>query len=114
MRFRLGVALLAAAVAVAFPLHALSDDLSSAISAANGFDFAWPDAPPDLIDSNDIPTIGDAAAGGAAAMVGRSVNSVQVNDPALDNIQTFPGTRPFELSIQSEVSSASFGENVVV
>jgi hypothetical protein len=41
-------------------------------------------------------------------------DNVQVNDPALDNIQTFPGTRPFEESTQSETSVASVGRDVVV
>ena len=39
---------------------------------------------------------------------------VQVNDPALDHVQSFPGTRPFELSIQSETSIAAFRSNVVI
>jgi len=39
---------------------------------------------------------------------------LQINDAALDHIQTFAGTRPFEFSIQSETSVASFGKNIVV
>ncbi|HSR23607.1 MAG TPA: sialidase family protein, partial [Candidatus Eisenbacteria bacterium] len=44
---------------------------------------------------------------------------VQVNDPALDNIQFFPNAlpqpqRPYEFSIQSETTAASFGTTVVV
>jgi len=39
---------------------------------------------------------------------------VQVNDPALDHVESFPGTRPFELSIQSETSIAAFRSNVVI
>jgi hypothetical protein len=42
------------------------------------------------------------------------LHNVQVNDPALDHVQTFTGTRPFEFSIQSETSVATFGKNVVV
>ena len=115
-RFRYCAALLAvAAMAGAAPLHAVADagTLDDAMMAAKGFDFAGPDAPGDLTDSNDVPTIGDAAVGGGASRIGHSAN-VQVNDPALDNIQTFPGTRPFELSIQSETSMARFGSDVVV
>ena len=39
---------------------------------------------------------------------------IQINDPALDHVQTFAGTRPFEFSVQSETSIASFGKNIVV
>jgi hypothetical protein len=114
MSFRLAAVLAVAFVAAALPLNAMSDDLSSAVMGAKGFDFAGPNSPPDLIDSNDIPTIGDAAAGATGAMTGHTINSVQVNDPNLDHIQAFPGTRPFEFAIQSETSSASFGNTVVV
>lgn len=40
--------------------------------------------------------------------------NVQVNDPALDNIQIFAGTRPYVKVTQSEVSIAAFGRNIVV
>lgn len=40
--------------------------------------------------------------------------NVQVNDPALDNIQIFSGFRPFVHATQSEVSTAAFGRNIVV
>jgi len=112
---RYGAALMAVAVMSGAPLHALADTgtVTDAIMAAKGFDVPAPDSAGDLIDSNDVPTIGDAAAGGGPSRIGHSAN-VQVNDPALDNIQTFPGTRPFELSIQSETSMASFGSDVVV
>jgi hypothetical protein len=39
---------------------------------------------------------------------------VQVNDPALDTIQSFPGQRPFEEATQSETSVVAFGEHLVV
>jgi len=39
--------------------------------------------------------------------------NVQVNDPALDNVQIFPGFRPFISYTQSETSVASFGRNIV-
>ncbi|HKN49537.1 MAG TPA: sialidase family protein, partial [Actinomycetota bacterium] len=39
---------------------------------------------------------------------------VQVNDPALDHLQTFPGTAPFEFSTQSETSIAAFGNNILI
>lgn len=71
---------------------------------------------PDLISDTDIPVLADAAAQlkSGHSDRGQSRGSVQINDPALDNIQTFPGTRPFELSIQSETSMATFGRNIVV
>src|SRR6516162_8764134 len=40
--------------------------------------------------------------------------NVQVNDPALDYIQIFPGFRPFVRFTQSEVSTAAFNRNIVV
>jgi hypothetical protein len=40
--------------------------------------------------------------------------NVQVNDPALDNVQIFPGFRPFVHYTESETSMAAFGQNVVV
>ena len=39
---------------------------------------------------------------------------VQVNNPALDFLQTFPGARPFEFSTQSETSIAAFRNNIVI
>src|ERR1700687_3308514 len=62
-------------------------------------------------------------AGGAGASSAQSHDNdraddgaanVQVNDPNLDNIQTFTGTRPFEESTQSETSVAVDGRHVVV
>src|SRR5215831_19060567 len=40
--------------------------------------------------------------------------NLQVNDPALDYIQTFPLFRPFVHATQSETSAAAFGQNIVV
>lgn len=39
--------------------------------------------------------------------------NVQVNDPGLDNIQIFPGFRPFVEYTQSETSIAASGRNIV-
>lgn len=39
--------------------------------------------------------------------------NVQVNDPGLDNIQIFAGTRPFVSFTQSETSIAAFENNIV-
>jgi hypothetical protein len=39
--------------------------------------------------------------------------NVQANDALLDNIQTFPGFRPFVHSTQSETSVATFGRTIV-
>jgi hypothetical protein len=116
---RFCAALLAFSVVGAFPLHAIADGggLADAIMAAKGFDSAGPNAPGDLIDSNEVPVVGDIAAGSGAVFLGHSQN-VQVNDPNLDNIQFFPDAvpaqRPFEGSIQSETSVATFGSDVVV
>jgi hypothetical protein len=41
-------------------------------------------------------------------------NNVQANTPALDHLQIVPGTRPFEFSIQSETSIASFRDSIVI
>jgi len=40
--------------------------------------------------------------------------NLQVNNPALDNIQTFAGFRPFVKYTQSETTVAAFGPNIVV
>lgn len=41
--------------------------------------------------------------------------NVQINNPAFDNIQSFPGfTRPFEESTQSETSIVRIGQHVIV
>jgi hypothetical protein len=40
--------------------------------------------------------------------------NTQVNDPALDNIQIFPGFRPFLHFTQSETTVAAHGQNIVV
>jgi hypothetical protein len=39
--------------------------------------------------------------------------NVQTNDPALDNVQIFPGFRPFVSFTQSETSVAASGRNIV-
>ena len=41
-------------------------------------------------------------------------SNAQVNNAALDHIQTFAGTRPFEFSTQSETSVVANGKHVVV
>src|SRR5712692_2687849 len=71
---------------------------------------------PDLIGDADIPVGPDSATqlGSSRDARGENHGSVQINDPALDNIQDFPGTRPFEESVQSETSMVTFGRNVVV
>ncbi len=45
---------------------------------------------------------------------GDDARNVQVNDPALDHIQTFPGTRPFEFSTESETSLVNLGRDQIV
>jgi hypothetical protein len=115
---RLFAVLLALVVALGLPVSALADDHADAVMAAKGMGAAGPDAPGDLTDENGLTTLGDPAAGGVPAAVGHTTG-VQVNDPALDNIQFFPNAlpqpqRPFEFSIQSETSMAAFGDDVVV
>jgi hypothetical protein len=115
---RLGIAVLGVTVITGFPMHAMAaDSISADLMAAQGFDFAGPNALPDLLNDEGTPTIGGAT-GGGQAVLGHS-RSVQVNDPNLDNIQFFPNAlpqpqRPYEFSIQSETSMATFGNDVVV
>ncbi len=116
MRIRFWAALLACVVALGLPLQASASDRDGAVLAAKGIDLEGPNAAPDLIDDDTTPTIGDAASGTLAAPKART--GVQVNDPALDNIQFFPNAlpqpqRPYELSIQSETSVAAFGSDLV-
>jgi len=81
----------------------------------------------DLLAGNDFLRANDPAEDGATFTPDSASNNpqaledlgnVQVNDPALDNIQTFPTitppTRPFEKSVQSETSIARSGRTVVV
>jgi hypothetical protein len=117
---RLLVVLLGLVLAAAFPLNALAEDegLDAAIREAKFMTTEGPNAPPDLIDADDQAVLGDGAVGGPGGQHGNG-RGVQVNDPALDNIQFFPNAlpqpqRPYEFSIQSETSSAAFGRNVVV
>jgi len=119
MSLRLGAVLLALALAAGLPIQASADDRSDAIMAAKGFDFEGNDSPPDLVDENSMPTVGDAPGTGVSIESPGRRRGVQVNNPALDNIQFFPEAlpqpqRPFELSIQSETSAAAFGDDVVV
>jgi hypothetical protein len=117
---RLLILLLGIVLVGAFPLNAMAEDedLKAAMREAKFMASEGPNAVPDLVDADDIAVIGDGATGGAAGRRGNS-RGVQVNDPALDNIQFFPNAnpqpqRPFEFSIQSETSAASFGRTVVV
>lgn len=112
---RLVFALFGLALAAALPLNAMADDgsMSAAIQEAKFMTSDGPNALPDLVDSGNLPVqnIGSLQHGNG--------HGVQVNDPALDNIQFFPNAlpqpqRPFELSIQSETSAVSFGRTVVV
>jgi hypothetical protein len=96
-----------------------------------------------IVDSrhSPIPLGGDSLSGGESALLRANdpdedgatfgsvsvsndpqaledLRNVQVNDPGLDNIQTFPTitppTRPFEESVQSETSIARSGNTIVV
>jgi hypothetical protein len=117
---RLFVLLLGLTLAAAFPLTAMAEDedLDAAMREAKFMVSEGPNAPPDLIDEDAMSVVPDGATGGAAGRHGNG-RGVQVNDPALDNIQFFPNAlpqpqRPYEFSIQSETSAASFGTTVVV
>ena len=102
------------------PAHAYASTSVShdQLMQAKGADFGGPNAAPDLISESDTPVTGDGSGGGGVGNAGQPHHGIQVNDPALDNIQDFPGSapnaRPYELSIQSETSAASFGNNVLV
>jgi hypothetical protein len=115
MKLRLGAVLLASALVAALPVQAGADETSlhAAMMEAKGVDSDGPNSPGGFIVSDGSTTIG----GQSEREVGHSTG-VQVNDPKLDHIVTFPNVvpaqRPFELSIQSETSMASFGDNVVV
>ena len=117
---RLFVLLLGLALAAVFPLNAIAEDdsMAAAIREAKFMASDGPNSAPDLLDEGAMQVLGDGSMGGAAGMHGNG-RGVQVNDPALDNIQFFPNAlpqpqRPYEFSIQSETSSASFGRTVVV
>jgi hypothetical protein len=45
---------------------------------------------------------------------GNDGRNVQVNDPRLDHVVTFPGTRPFEFATQSETSAVMDGRHIAV
>ena len=51
--------------------------------------------------------------GSTVPQVQRRGGNVQASSPALDNIQIFPGFRPFVRATQSETSMAAAGRNVV-
>ncbi|HKF18402.1 MAG TPA: sialidase family protein [Candidatus Dormibacteraeota bacterium] len=120
MTRRLFAVLIGLTVAAALPLHAAAEDtLQTAIFEAKFMTSDGPNAAPDLIDSNDQPVSGDPDTVAAARAFRGRGHGVQVNDPALDNIQFFPNAlpqpqRPYEFSIQSETSMAAFGRNVVI
>src|SRR5207248_6649256 len=60
------------------------------------------------------PDVTPAGSPGAVSSVQLRGANTQVNDPGLDNIQIFPGFRPFVNYTQSETSTAAFEQNVVV
>ena len=70
-----------------------------------------------LVSGPGIPVTGTSSRGNSQGGNGVGSN-VQVNDPALDHIVTFPPdevvTRPFEFSTQSETSVVNHGRHIVV
>ena len=62
-----------------------------------------------------LPDLAAAGGGGPSApQIQLRGGNLQVSNPALDYVQTFPGFRSFVHATQSEVSSAAFGRNIVV
>jgi hypothetical protein len=113
MVLKIGIGLLALLLVAGIPVHAQTVDQTSALREAKGTGVPLP-----VIDSKDLPTIGNSAAAALPSRQ-RATTSVQLNDPALDNIQFFPNAlpqpqRPYEFSIQSETSAAAFGDDIVV
>ena len=70
----------------------------------------------DVIRNGNVLLTSDATPV-ASPQVGSQIQTrggnVQVNDPGLDNIQIFPGFRPFVEFTQSETSIAANGRNIV-
>ena len=70
------------------------------------------------IQSGTLPPKGQQAEDGQQNQQGQHGNddqvNTQVNNPALDHIVTFTGTRPFEFSTQSETSVTANGQHIVV
>ena len=69
------------------------------------------------IHNGTVPVHGNPSVGQQGPDRGNrrgDVNNIQVNDPVLDHTVTFPGTRPFELSTQSETSVTADGPHIVV
>lgn len=62
-----------------------------------------------------LPDLNSAVVGGSVVpQIQLRGGQLQVNDPQNDYIQVFTGFRPFVRATQSEVSSAAFGQNVVI
>lgn len=100
---RLRVSLCACSALLMFmagtPAPALAD--ITGVGPLLGKDLGFTPNEPDLIGDADIPVRPDLGPllKSEHSGPGERRASIQVNDPALDNIQTFPGTRPFEFSI---------------
>ena len=62
-----------------------------------------------------LPDLASPVAGGSVVpQIKLRGGNLQVNNPASDYNQIFPGFRPFVRATQSEVSTAAFGRNIVV
>ena len=62
-----------------------------------------------------LPDLDTPVAGGPAVpQIQLRGGNLQVNNPGNDFVQIFTGFRPFVRATQSEVSSAAFGQNIVV
>ena len=69
----------------------------------------------DVLGSGTISgDVGPVSGGSVVPGVQLRGSNVQVNNPSLDNIQTFTGFRPFVNYTQSETSTAAFESNIVV
>ena len=67
-------------------------------------------ANPVLLPDSNSPVTG----GSPVPQIQLRGGNVQVNNPAQDYVQIFPGFRPFVHATQSETSAAAFGRNIVV
>jgi hypothetical protein len=80
MSLRLGAVLLALTLAAGLPIQASADDRSDAIMAAKGFDFEGDNSPPDLVDENSMPTVGDTPGTAVSTESPVRRRGVQVNN----------------------------------
>ena len=85
------------------------------IADARHFALIEPGADRDATFGDGIEATASGSDNSFSARAARGApRNTQINDPNTDYILTFPGTRPFEFSTQSETSIARAGSNLVV